>query len=62
MKVNPLFIDRVLQMHIIRAVDVSIYSLMKKQQRQTCGDEKVSTGVWNEDKRAVVVIHVKSTR
>ena len=27
-----------------------------------CGDVLVSTGVWNEDKRAVAVIHVKSTR
>ncbi len=26
------------------------------------GDVLVSTGVWNEDKRAVAVIHVKSTR
>ena len=26
------------------------------------GDVLVSTGAWNEDKRAVVVIHVKSTR
>lgn len=28
----------------------------------TCGGVKVSTGVWNKDKRAVAVIHVKSTR
>jgi len=27
-----------------------------------CGGVKVSTGVWNKDKRAVAVIHVKSTR
>ena len=26
------------------------------------GDALVSTGVWNEDKRAVAVIHDKSTR
>ena len=26
------------------------------------GDVMVSTGMWNENKRAVVVIHVKSTR
>ena len=26
------------------------------------GDALVSTGVWNEDKHAVAVIHVKSTR
>ena len=30
--------------------------------RHPYGDALVSTGVWNEDKRAVAVIHVKSTR
>ena len=29
---------------------------------QPYGGVKVSTGVWNKDKRAVAVIHVKSTR